>query len=212
MSTHRLVASIAFAAAATFTVHGATAASLGYGNFLGEFSGNPLLEWKVEDALTPAPFTTLDLHYLGGWSKYLEIGEPDFLVNATAYGKKIGGEWDYDGFATWTEAIGTPGQDNIQMFLAMQYDHVYSVFHYPHVAPGDEGLFSTSATATGAPLSTASNGKPYGLNYLVAYWAETPAPVPVPPAIVLLISGIAALFGVARRKRGTTPDAMTATA
>ena len=209
MSTLRTTASIAFAAAAALATHGASAASLGYGNFLGEFTGNPLLEWKVEDALTPTPFATLDLHYLGGWSPIIELGEPDFTVDVTAYGKKIGGDWDYDGFATWTKLFGTPGQDDIQMFVALQYDDVYSVFHYPHVELGDEGLFSTSPSATGAPLSTRSGGKPYGLNYIAAYWADAPAPVPVPPAIALLLTGIGALFSVGRRKR-TAAAAATA--
>jgi hypothetical protein len=195
VSTLRTIASVAFAAAAALTTHGANAASLGYGHFLGEFTGNPLLEWKVEDALTPMPFPTLDLHYLGSWSKYTELGEPDFTVNVTAYGKKIGGDWDYDGFATWTKLFGTPGQDDIQLFLALQYDDVYSV-----------------PSATGAPLSTGSGGKPYGLNYAVAYWADTPAPVPVPPAIALLLTGIGALFGIGRRKRTTTATATAATA
>lgn len=211
MSTLRTIASVAFAATAALTTYGANAAALGYGHFLGEFTGNPLLEWKVEDALTPTPFPSLDLHYLGGWSKYAELGEPDFTVNVTAYGKKIGGEWDYDGFATWTKLFGTPGQDDIQLFLALQYDDFYSVFHYPHVEPGDEGLFSTSPSATGAPLSTGTGSKPYGLNYAVAYWADAPAPVPVPPAIALLLTGIGALFGIGRRKR-TTATATAATA
>jgi hypothetical protein len=174
----------------------ASAASLGYGEFQGEFTGHPWPAHVVEGALgTGAP----QLTYMGGWFYGFEIGEPDFTINVYSRGNRIGGRWDYDGFSSIS-----PYQQPIQMLLAVKYGPYFSVFQYDEVNPGDDGLLSTSPIATGVALHTKTGGKPYALEYVKAYWAELPpSPVPVPPGLALLATAIGSLFGALRlRQRG----------
>jgi hypothetical protein len=195
-SVSRGVRALFLAAGMALAPFAATAANLGYGEFRGEFTGHPWPAHVVEAALgAGAP----DLRYMGSWFYGFEFGEPDFTINVTSYGKKIGGGWAYDGFGTIA-----PLQEPIQMLLAVKYGPYFGLFHYQEVNPGDDGLLSTSPAATGVALHTRSRGKPYALEYVKAYWAELPpSPVPVPPGLALLMTAIGSLFGALRlRQRG----------
>jgi hypothetical protein len=169
----------------------AGAAALGYGDWLGEFGGNVNDAGDVE-AVIPG----LDLDGLAGRWEGTSTGQMTFTMTVFKDGnptEPIGGQWAYLGFPPGTPPEGDP----IDLYLAVKYDGVFSVFRYDGVNPLDTGLFSSDLPG----LVHNRNGKPFAISHIEAYWDGTVAPIPVPPALLLLGTGVVALFGLRRRKQ-----------
>ena len=163
----------------------APAASLGYGDFLGEFSGN--LNGNVTDLLGNS------VEQIANWGGSSE-GDLDFLITEFKEGEPIGGEWfSLDGPSS-------------PMILGVKYGNQYSLFRYPNVETGDDGLFASSPVLTGFPMSTNGNGQPFAISHIRAY-SVTPPVVPLPPTLLLLATAIAAAVGFTRVTRGGSPEA-----
>jgi hypothetical protein len=185
-----LTKALLFAGAMTIASH-ASAASLGYGTFRGEFAGNVNSATDVETALG----ASLGLTWAGGWEGVDLGGDPTFTMTIfkdADTDEPIGGTWAYAGALA-------------DLYVAVKYDGVFSIFSYDSVAAGDDGLFSSWGALTGEDMATNRNGKPYAISHIGAYIAElqTPAPVPVPPALLLLGTALASLFGFGRKRNKT---------
>ena len=145
----------------------ASAATLGYGEFVGEYRGNPsqLGNDGVEDLLvaTGDPRfadlgTSRQLDPAGKWdgdtsatdrnrwftsytngTMTFALPSPKLFPYAYKDGDPIIGMWRYDGFEP---GIG-PGTAATDLFLAVKYSNRFSVFFLPEVSPGDTGFFSS---------------------------------------------------------------------
>ena len=148
-------------------VFSANAATLGYGEFIGEYRGNPgqLGNDGVEDLLVAtgdSRFTDLgtarQLDPAGKWdgdtsasdrnrwfTSYTDSGMTFSLPNPNKFpgaykgGDPIVGVWTYNGFEP---GVG-PGMDATDLFLAVKYSNRFSIFFFPEVNPGDFGFFTS---------------------------------------------------------------------
>ena len=231
-------------------VFSANAATLGYGEFVGEFSGNPsqIGDDGVEDLMVAtgdARFADLgtdrQLDKAGKWdggtsasssngvfTNYTDRGMTFSFPNQNNFpgayknGEPIFGVWTYNGFEP---GVG-PGDDPIDLFLAVKYSNRFSVFFYNEVNPGDFGFF-TSDPRLIAGVGPCANGvtgecmtmniiggkgkkknksiklSPYGLSNVTGYWppVDATAAVPLPPSVLFLMTAIFALGGVAGIRR-----------
>ena len=146
-------------------VFNASAASLGYGEFIGEFGGNPsqLGNDGVEDLLvaTGDPrFADLgtkhQLDPAGKWdgdtapsngnrwytsnsdgAMTFSLPDPSRFPSAYKDGDPILGLWQYNGFEP---GVG-PGNTATDLFLAVKYSNQFNVFFYGEVNPGVFWIF-----------------------------------------------------------------------
>jgi hypothetical protein len=153
----------------------APAASFGYGDFLGEFPGN--LNGNVTELLGNS------VEQIAHWDGSSQ-GDLDFSITAFKEGEPIGGEW-----------LSLDGPSS-SMILAVKYGRQFSLFRYPNVETGDDGLFASDPVLTGFPMSTNGNGQPFAISNIRAY-----SVVPLPPTLLLLATAIAAVVGFARATR-----------
>jgi len=166
---------------------GAQAAALGYGSFLGEWEGNVTTAADIKSAL-------------GTTHNYTQMADVNFNITEFKYRldglvEPIGGTWDY------LKDVA------INMLVVVDYGkwsaESFSIFDYSTVNPGDNGVFASDPALTGSPMSTAANGKALAISQVSAWtWSDGPlTAVPLPPAMLLFASALAALGAATRLRR-----------
>ena len=173
----------------------AQAASLGYGIFLGTWysqpgtpDGNenpkateagadligslilndPQKSGTAPGAFTPDPFDIDEFNVAG--SRENPGSNTSTSLQFTFNGGSLTGGWTYAGTpgAQDPTSPGNPGQDPIDLYVAVKYATFFSVFYYANVNPGDDGtITSDGANLTSANLDLTLPG--YGGSYSYSF-------------------------------------------
>ena len=208
--------------------YSASAASIGYGILLGTWGlggGNLTNSYSADDleaaiaADNPStePFASLGT----GLNQFESAGKIDFpstttgRITFTSNGGLTGGTWTYNPSAI------PPGNVPVDLYLAVKYDSVVSLFYYASVDPlsaDNNGDWTTDALVGGftscGDLSSSdrkalngedcmpyqANGNPIAGSNIEGFWPP-PTVVPLPAALPLLLVGLAGLGLISHRRK-----------